>query len=534
MRRAFKPVTKGTSHSAHGESMTQRTKYLPLVVVAALAFGACDDMLTETPKSTITSENYYRTADQIENATVAMYAALAGEWDFFKIQQHWTFELPSDQGRFHPDEPNVETQAPQFLNWTSTSRDAIQPWRMHFMNLMRAHIVLEFAPQVDFTDAAHQRALIAEAKFMRAFHYFWLTRIYNGVPLYTSLAEQRAGNVPRATEAEVLAQVIQDLSEAAADLPLTRPANQKGRATRGAAMALLADAYRWRANVHGNSQADWQASAAAAKDVIDSGVYSLVPNYLDAFLPGSELRSEEIFAVQFANIGWFGIDLWNGVYFARNIPGVEGWAVVVPTPQFYHSYPQGDYRHQVIFRTKACADGSDDGCAEADKIDFTPHNFEGFSTRGHPHVWKYRPTGNGANFWGAGDANGPMYRFADVLLMYAEAQFELGNSAAALASVNQVRARARQGTGAETRSAPADLATISKDIIYQERSWELAYELKRWFDLVQRGESYFSAQLLSNDPLSNGMGLVRGTHMRLPIPAEEIAKNPLLEQNPGY
>jgi starch-binding outer membrane protein, SusD/RagB family len=514
--------------------MTNRTRYLPFAVMAALAVGACDDLLTEVPKATITSDNYYRTPAQIQNAAIAMYAALAGEWDFFKIQQHWTFELPSDQGRFHPDEPNVETQAPQFLNWTSTSRDAVGPWRMHYMNLMRAHIVLEHAPRVDFQDAALQRSLIAEAKFMRAFHYFWLTRIYDGVPLFTSLDEQRAGGVPRATELEVLEQVIRDATEAAQDLPLTRPATEKGRATRGAAMALLADVYRWRANVHTQSQQDWQAATAAAKDVIDSGIYALVPNYLDAFRPGSNMRSEEIFAVQFANIGWFGISLWNGIYFARNIPGVDGWAVVVPTPQFYHSYAAGDYRHQVTFRTQACPDGSDDGCAAAEKIDFTPHNFEGFTTRGHPHVWKYRPSDYGRNMWGDGDANGPLYRYADVLLIYAEAQLELGNAASALDAVNEVRARARHGSGAENRPQPANLTAISKDLIYQERSWELAYELKRWFDLVQRGWDYFQSQLIANDPLSNGMSLIRQTHMRLPVPAEEIAKNPLLTQNPGY
>lgn len=515
--------------------MTNRTRYLPFAVIAALALGGCNDLLTETPPSTITSENYYQTPEQIETATVAMYAALAGEWDFFKIQQHWTFELPSDQGRFHPDEPNVETQAPEYLNWTSTSRDAIQPWRMHYMNLMRAHIVMEYAPQVAFTDTDRQQLLVAEAKFMRAFHYFWLTRIYNGVPLFTSLEEQRRGEVGRATELEVLAQVIQDATEAAPDLPWTRSSTEAGRATRAAALTLLSDAYRWRANVHTQSQDDWAASSAAAKQVIDSNAYGLMDNYIDAFLPAAEpVNTEEIFAVQFANIGWFGIDLWGGVYFARNIPGVDGWAVVVPTPAFYDSYPAGDYRHQVTFRTSACADGSDDGCVEADKIDFTPHNFEGFTTVGHPHVWKYRPSDNGQNMWGAGDANGPLYRYAEVLLLYAEAQLELGFPGVALDAVNQVRARARQGTGSESRAQPADLTSISKDIIYQERSWELSYELKRWFDLVQRGESYFTSQLMANDPLSNNMGLVKATNMRLPIPAEEIAKNPLIEQNAGY
>ncbi len=110
---------------------------------------------------------------------------------------------------------------------------------------------------------------------------------------------------------------------------------------------------------------------------------------------------------------------------------MTGWAVVVPTPAFYNSYATGDYRHDVTFRTSACADGGDD-CAADEKIDFTPLNFEGFSTVGHPHVWKYRPSDNGQNMWGAGDANFPFYRYADVLLLYAEAQFELGNDGNAL------------------------------------------------------------------------------------------------------
>ncbi len=522
-----------TSPYSLGDTMMKTLNVLLLVAVAALV-GACDDMLTEVPESTITAENYYQTASQIENATIALYADLGGDWNFFKIQQHWTFELPSDQGRYHPDEPNVETQAPEFLNWTGTSRDAVLPWLVHFRNLMRAHMVLEYAPQVEFDDTQKQAMLMAEAKFMRAFHYFWLTRIYDGVPLFTSLDEQRTGGLARASESEILEQVIQDLTDAAPNLPWTRPAAEKGRATRAAALALLSDVYRWRANVHTQSTADWQASADAAAEVINSGQYALVDNYIDAFLPGSETLSEEIFAVQFANTGWFGIDLWGGVYFARNMPAVTGWAVVVPTPAFYHSYAEGDYRHDVTFRTNACPDGSDDNCAPEEKIDFTPFNFEGYETVGHPHVWKYRPSDKGRNMWGAGDANFPFYRYADVLLLYAEAQYELGNTAAALDAVNQIRARARQGTGSESRAEPADLTTLTKDIIYQERSWELSYELDRWFDLVQRGESYFVNQLTTNDPLSTNLGNVDAIHMRLPIPSAEITKNPELTQNPGY
>jgi starch-binding outer membrane protein, SusD/RagB family len=511
-----------------------KAKYLALPLALSVTLSSCNDLLTESPGDFITVENFYNTPSEINAAALAMYALL-GDWNFYKIQQHWTFELPSDQGRFHPDEPNVETQAPQFLNWTSTSRDAIEPWKMNYWLIQRANIVVERAAGIQFPNPADQQALVGEGQFMRAFAYFWLVRAYGGVPIYTTLAEQARADKPRATEAEVLDQIIRDATEAAAVLPQRRTGMNVGRATRGAALALLADAHRWRANVIGtNAAADWQAAAAATGTIISEGQYALTPNYLDAFLPGSEHRSEEIFAIQFSGVPWEGIDLIGGIYLARNIPQVDGWAVVVPTVYFYHSYPAGDYRHEVTFRTRACPDGSDDRCAEAEKIDFTPHNFVGYQTRGHPHVWKYRPSDHGRNMWGAGDVNTPMYRYADVLLIRAEALYELGQHGEALQLLNEIRARARRGTGNENRAAPANRTTISKDFIYQERSWELAFELKRWFDLVQRGPDYFVSQLTQNDPLSTQLGNIRPERMRLPIPAEEIAKNPKITQNPGY
>jgi starch-binding outer membrane protein, SusD/RagB family len=509
-----------------------------LLFIAGVVLGlaACDELLTETPGSFITTDNYYTTPAEINAAAMATYAALT-ETNAFRRRYHWTIEQASDQARFHPDEPNVINQAPQFLNWVATDVHSEMPWRGFYKLIQRANIVIERAAEAEFTNAAQQQALIGEGKFMRAFGYFWLVRIYGGVPLYVTLDEQRRSEHPRATEVEVLDQIIRDASEAADGLPRQRTGNQLGRATQGAALALLADAYRWKANVVSQNRDDWQGAADAAKRIIDSNLYALTDDYLDAFLPGSEHRAEEIFAVQFAGMGSSSMnDNVGGIYLARNIPGVVGWAVVSPTLEFYRSYPDGDYRHDVTFRTRACRDGSDTGCATEDKIDFSPQNFPGSLTRGYPHVWKYRPSDFGRNMNGAGDVNSPIYRYADVLLIYAEAQFELGNHADALAHVNLIRARARQGTGNENRAEPADLtaAELNKDAIYQERSWELSYELKRWFDLVQRGPEYFVSQLTTNNPHSTQLGYVIPQRMRLPIPAEEIQKNPRIEQNPGY
>jgi hypothetical protein len=131
--------------------------------------------------------------------------------------------------------------------------------------------------------------------------------------------------------------------------------------------------------------------------------------------------------------------------------------------------------------------------------------------------------------------NWPIFRYADVLLMHAEALNEQGQTAAALALVNQIRARARNGTGSESRAQPANLSTTlsqaaAREAIFQERQWELAFEGKRWFDMVRRGFDYLRAAL-AKDPTATD---VQQTDMLLPLPQAQLDINPALTQNPGY
>jgi hypothetical protein len=130
--------------------------------------------------------------------------------------------------------------------------------------------------------------------------------------------------------------------------------------------------------------------------------------------------------------------------------------------------------------------------------------------------------------------NWPIYRYAEVLLIYAEALNEQGQTPAALGYLNMVRARARNGTGSENRSAPADLAGLdqagTRAAIFDERKWELAYEGKRWFDLVRQGFPVFQAALQTDPTATN----VVATRMLWPIPQAQIDLNPKLTQNQGY
>src|SRR5690606_7332628 len=132
---------------------------------------------------------------------------------------------------------------------------------------------------------------------------------------------------------------------------------------------------------------------------------------------------------------------------------------------------------------------------------------------------------------GPTDVDFPLYRYAEALLMYAEAQYELGNVEEATRYVNMVRARARKGTGSESRSAPADLPTVTRDDIYMERGWELAHDWKRWWvngrrEAVERGD--WASFLIERDVRTAQRGDVSEFRKLLPIPRAEIEGSPTL------
>jgi hypothetical protein len=208
--------------------------------------------------------------------------------------------------------------------------------------------------------------------------------------------------------------------------------------------------------------------------------------------------------------------------------GTGGGCEVIgqPTDWQYRSYIAGDYRREVTYRTSGCSTDARVGCV----------------TFAWPNVYKYRPTNGGVG--GPSDTDFPLYRYAEALLMYAEAQNELGNGGEAVTYLNMLRARARKGTGTENRAAPADYAGLTdqlslRDAIYQERDWELAHEAKRWFDLVRRDAlepGYWATTLQQHDPKPAPWPSPAGLEYkrRWPLPLNELSVNPALTQNPGY
>ena len=507
---------------------TGRLWIAPLTV-ALLGIAGCSDMLTETPRSFPTTDNFYKTPADIRSATLAAYQPL-NSGDLYNWWLWLTTDLASDQVRMNPDEPNYGTYHPEFLLWDATTSSVTSEWNGLYNTIFRANLVLDHAPDVQFPDPAEQRSLIAQAKFLRGYAYVLLSKLYDDVPLLLSVADHANLHVPRAPVAQVDAQAIKDLTEAEVDLPATWPASDLGRASKGAAEMALADLYLWRSSFR--KTGEWQLAADWAKKVIDAGTYGLNDDYLSTFLPARHGNKEMIFVLPSSGInGRTSMNL--GCLILPRVLGfgTGGGCEVIgqPTQWHYGSYLAGDYRKEVTYRTSGCSTDRNVGCV----------------TFPWPNVYKYRPTNGGIG--GPPDTDFPVYRYAEALLMYAEAQNELGNAAVAVQYLNMIRARARKGTGAEARTEPHDYGTAGEPMdlvslraaIYQERDWELAHEAKRWFDLVRRNglePGSWAATMDQNDPKPAPWPKAAGLEykMRWPVPLSEMNVNPALTQNAGY
>jgi hypothetical protein len=477
---------------------------------AAALLAGCNDMLTEQPRSTIVVDTYFASAADAKAAIAAVYRPLS-TGSLWGTNLQWALIASTDEARVGPEEENANIVALTQLRWTTNnpyiagSTSSGGAWAGLYQMITRANLVLEKVPGITM-DETQKNYILGEAKFLRALGYWYLVRLYGDVPIVTTSEEQLKAGITRSPSAAVFTQIVKDATEAEAALPATWPTADKGRATKGSAAALLAEQYIWRK--------DWANAATAAKRVIDSGNYGLRPNYIEAFLPGSQNRNEEVFAAQSSSAtGAPAIDIAAWEYPRNMNPNSNGgWGTWQPLQSFIDSYPTGDYRKEVSFFTHGIAPNGRD-------------------TTFLPHVYKYRPTARP----GQQDVNWPIFRYADVLLMYAEALNEQGQTAQAATYVNMIRARARNGTGNENRATPANIsATLSqadmRQAIFDERKIELAFEGKRWFDLVRQGFAVWSAAI-SKDPTALD---VSQTRMLWPIPQPQIDLNSALTQNPGY
>jgi hypothetical protein len=373
------------------------------------------------------------------------------------------------------------------------------------------------------TDQIKQQT-IGEAKFIRAYSYFMLGRLFGRVPLIDTIFSDPAAqnNVPQAAPATLMAFIENDLNFAATTLPLSWDAKFVGRATKGAANGLLAKVYLY--------QQKWQQAMNAAGAVINSGQYDLNTTYDKIFREEGENSKESVFEVQATASA--AIPSANGVQYAQ-IQGIrgsgiwdQGWGWNTPSTYLEAAYETGDPRkNRTIMYTSTSTTTYQTIYGENLPVGLPNPRY---NNKVYTNPSLRASIGNRFGYW----MNLRVLRYADVVLMYAEAANEVGgatNITAARNALNSIRARARNGNNTILPDVTTTDQAALRDAIRQERRVELAMEHERFFDIVRWGIAQ-AALNAAGKPNFNG-----SRDVLLPIPQTQIDLSAgVLTQNPGY
>jgi hypothetical protein len=380
-------------------------------------------------------------------------------------------------------------------------------WQGQYQGINRANLVVNNVPGVKTLNAALANRLVAEAKFLRAYFYFNLVRTFGGVPLILNDTLTNNNNASRATAAAVYAQIESDLDYAIVNLPLKNgySAADLGRATQGAAEALLAKANMYEGN--------WARVKSLTDSVVSSGQYSLYADFGTLFTQAGKNSVESIFEVQCGA----GTTCGTGSQYAQvQLPRASdapGWGVNDPSQALINAFEPGDPREKATVLNPG--DTLYDGwICPADVVN--PH----YNKKAYIGARDYSACGLGDD-----PKDILILRYADVLLMNAEASNNTGNTAQALSDIELIRARARNGNAAVLLPVTTMDKTQLQTAIWHERQVELAMEQDRWWDVVRQGRG---AQVFGPQ------GFVAGKNEVWPIPSSEIQLDPNLTQNPGY
>lgn len=478
-------------------------KLVCLLTVMAFLFPSCKDFLEEDPQDKIATSNYYTTESDAISAVNAIYGHLnAQSEDTYGGVYHsnfWiTVGLASDE-MLNNQVGSVDADQLEKFTYTPENGIITDVWKQHYKAITLANIAIARIPSIDMNETLRTR-LVNEAKFLRALLYFDLVRMFGTVPL---VLEEEEPLKPNAAEVDAIYdQIIADLTDAEG-LPVTQ-ADGRGRATKGAAKAILAKVYLTRHQ--------YDLCAAKAKEVIEMNEYDLWDDFSDAFRIVNRGGKEAIFSVGFGDADGK-ISFWEaGQFHVRLLPtmlvgvittNTQGWQV--PTTALANSYEPADERGPVsVFDhfTETVEDTDYD-------ISFDKYYFRKY--------WDVQSPKEFTNEQCTQDY--PVIRYADVLLMYAEALNEGSNSTDAHTYLNMVRERA----GLE------DLDGLDQDqfraAVLEERKLELACEGQRWFDLVRTGT------LESLVPLAKTGVIPQSRHYLFPIPQRERDVNSNLPQN---
>ncbi|WP_443946169.1 RagB/SusD family nutrient uptake outer membrane protein [Pedobacter sp. AW1-32] len=473
---------------------------------AMLFTASCKkDFLNVPPQGQQPSATFWKTPDDALKGVNSIYAQLRS-WDNIAFNAIAIESTGSDEA----DKGSTPTDATFFnlfdqFTVTSTQGSLQGFWTGQYQNINLCNQVLTNVPNITMDESLKARYL-AEAKFVRAYSYFRLVRAYGNVPLRLTVpADNSEYNIPQSDKTAVYAQIEKDLTEAAAVLPQTYAAADVGRATKGAALGMKAKVAMY--------QKKWADVLSLTNQVMGMG-YSLFPDFEKGFRVENENSVESLFEVQAALIPNNAAASNSQYSQVQGVAGVMGWGFNTPSAELAAAFETGDPRRDatILFRGETTP--------QNDVVPTTVPN-ERYNQKSYvPFNTRVSGFNEGAQ------QNFRVLRFADILLMNAEAANELGNPTQALTSLNRVRARAR---GTNTTILP-DVTTTAqaalRTAIYKERQVELAMENDRYFDVIRQGRAL---------EVFGPKGWKANKNEVWPIPQTEIdLSGGLLKQNPGY
>lgn len=517
--------------------LLQKYTFLLLLPMILGSVGCDQDLLNQVNSNTVSTGTFWRNAADVELAVNGMYHPITNTFFWGRII-HTGAILRSDVFNVRPFGPN--TAMSTFQGEAGAARWSTEIWQEPFKAIFRANAVLENTNADNVPDMNTRNGLVGQAYFVRALSYWYLVNLYGNVPLVTQTAQSSTDFFPtQATPAETWAQIIADFTEAEKLLPATWDESNVGRPTRGAATAFVGKSHLYQGN--------WNEAISAFETVVGSGLYSLLPaeQYEENFTEANENNEESIFELQFQGQAAFtwGVD----------IPGTGTMG------NFHIDYAppskSPDQSHYVNSWVKDLFEANGDtirrnatiaydypGSTGYGGVPFT-EDFSGeislAASESMEPIYSRKYAGmeigirTEVDFLGTNvGTNWRIIRYADVLLMHAEALNEAGRTSEAEPFLNEVRARAN--VAAKTG---LDQAAMRQAII-EERVLELTGESHRFFDLVrwELADDYMGETSLHGahpKSLSGGVFQVN-KHEYVWIPVSELSANENLQQNPGY
>lgn len=498
-------------------------KYFILIaVLLILSRGCSEDKLNIQPSDQYSIETFWKTEEHAKAGLSGCYEVLrsvyGGNWVYATddaTPNSWAY---NENGGLGPLARGVQT---------TTDGTIAGWWNVNYGGIGRTNTFLDKIDGITMDESLKSR-MIGEAKFLRALYYFNLEEFFGGVPLILETPDaEKQSNLPRDTQEKVRDQILKDLDEASAVLPLTYPAADVGRATKGAALTLKARLLLY--------QEKWTEAAQTAQEVMDLNVYTLFPNYRELFMLQNEHNSEVIFNVEILAPRF--LNNFDQSTYILNTPAplkdlvdaylMEDGQTIENSPLYdpAQPYENRDPRlHQTIAVIGYMFNGK---ITELSNVVNTGFGLKKYTS--------FTDDINNPTVAPSTDLNPIIMRFAEVLLTYAEAQNELnGPDASVYAALDSVRAR-------PSVNMPDVDAGLTKDemraVIRYERRIELAFEglyysdIRRWrtIEIVNNGPIYnYNGEAITNRTFDKDRDYL------WPIPYEQILENPQLEQNPNY